>query len=160
MILHRHWIILVFKSLHLILLWVSTIILILMREVISGLIGEGLFWWLISLYWIAFITFIFLSWVNDELDLLIITNERVVGIEQISPLSRTVSECTLDRVQEVNALVSGIFPAIFGYGEVHIHTASEMSNMIVKYAPTPVENVRKINTIIQELRAQKNTPTL
>lgn len=160
MILHRHWIILVFKSLYLLILIVSTLVLIAIQEPIITLIGSGLFWALLSLYWIAFIACIFLSWVNDELDLLLITNERVIGVEQITPLSRTVSECSLDRVQEVNSLVAGVFPSIFWYGEVHVYTASEMSNMIVKYAPNPVENVRKINTIIQELKNQKNNNTV
>jgi uncharacterized membrane protein YdbT with pleckstrin-like domain len=98
------------------------------------------------------LTFILLDWINDELDLFIITDSRVIGIEQVSVLSRTVSECSLDRVQEVNAHTAGILQTIFNYGDVHIRTASETSNMIVSYAPDPVENARRINNIIQEYR--------
>jgi uncharacterized membrane protein YdbT with pleckstrin-like domain len=100
------------------------------------------------------LTFIYLSWINDELDLFIITNIRVIGIEQISVLSRTVTECGLDRIQEVNAKVAGILETIFGYGRVDIHTASEHSDMVVSMAPNPVENARLINNVIQEFRTK------
>lgn len=53
-----------------------------------------------------FLTFILLSWINDELDLFLITDQRIIGIEQISALSRRVTECGLNRVQEVNAEVT------------------------------------------------------
>lgn len=93
-----------------------------------------------------------LSWIHDELDLFIITDKRIISIEQVGPLTRTVSECTLDRVQEVNAEVSGILQTLLHYGRVHIHTASEHSDMLVKYAPHPVENANKIDTIINDYR--------
>lgn len=65
------------------------------------------------MYWIIFLTFILIDWINDELDIFIITDSRVIGIEQISALSRNVTECSLDRVQEVNAHTSGILQTIF-----------------------------------------------
>lgn len=93
-----------------------------------------------------------LDWINDELDIIIITDSRVISVEQISALSRTVTECALDRVQEVTAHTAGIFQTLFGFGDVHIHTASESSHMIVKYSPDPIENCRRINNIIQSYR--------
>ena len=56
-----------------------------------------------------------LNWINDELDLFIITDSRIISIDQISALSRSVSECSLDRVQEVNAHTAGILQTIFGF---------------------------------------------
>jgi uncharacterized membrane protein YdbT with pleckstrin-like domain len=120
---------------------------------LMGILGTAVFWGSLSVYWMLFLTFILLSWVNDELDLFIITDQRIIGIEQISSLSRRVSECGLDRVQEVNAEVAGIFQTVLGYGHVHIHTASEHSDMIVSFAPDPVENGNRINTIISEYRS-------
>ena len=157
MILHRHWIVIVFKVIYLLMLLVSTIFILTIQGPIISVLGGGLFWALLTMYWVSFLLFIFLSWVNDELDLFVITNERVIGIEQIGALTRQVTECSLDKVQEVNSSVSGILPTLFGYGKVDIHTASETSNMNVTYAPNPVENARKINTIIQGVRSAKNT---
>ena len=66
-----------------------------------------------SLFWIVGLTFIFLDWLSDELDLFIVTDNRIIGIDQISALARSVSECPLDRVQEVNAHTAGIWQTIF-----------------------------------------------
>lgn len=158
MILRRHWIILVFKAFYICILIISSIVIMAFQDAITSLIDVRLFWATLCLYWISFILFIFLSWVNHELDLFVVTNERVIGVDQTGALSRNVTECSLDRVQEVRSTVSGIFPTIFWYGEVHLTTASETSNMTIEYAPHPVDSVRKINTIIQEFRwrQQKN----
>ena len=117
-----------------------------------SLTGGALYWGALSLFWIVFLTFILLNWINDELDLFIVTDSRIIGIDQISALSRSVSECSLDRVQEVNAHTAGILQTLFAFGDVHIHTASETSNMVIRYAPDPVENARRINNIINEFR--------
>lgn len=151
--LHRHWIILVFHFLYFVALFATTAILIVYKDSIIDLFGSALYWGSVSLYWIIFLTFILIDWMNDELDIFIITDSRVIAIDQISALSRSVNECSLDRVQEVNAHTSGIFQSIFGFWDVHIHTASETSNMVIRYAPNPIENARRINNIIQEFRS-------
>ncbi len=151
--LHRHWIILVFHFLYFVALFATTAILLVYKDSIIDLFGSALYWGSVSLYWIIFLTFILIDWMNDELDIFIITDSRVIAIDQISALSRSVNECSLDRVQEVNAHTSGIFQSIFGFWDVHIHTASETSNMVIRYAPNPIENARRINNIIQEFRS-------
>lgn len=158
MVVHRHWIIFIFKIIYFLFLIASSALIFVISDKITPIVGTSLFWGFVSLYWIFFITFIFLSWINDELDLFIITNERIIGIEQIGALSRKVSECNLDRVQEVNAEVSGIMQTLFGYGHIHIHTASEHSDMIVLFAPHPIESGRRINGIISEFRGAHNIP--
>lgn len=152
MTLHRHWIILIFHFLYFLALFLSSWVLLSYQTTIIDILWSSLYWWWISLYWIIFLTFILINWINDELDIFIITDSRVISIEQISALSRRVTECSLDRVQEVNAHTAGVFQTIFGFWDVHIHTASETSNMIVNFAPDPIENCRRINNIIQEYR--------
>lgn len=160
MTLHRHWIILVFHFLYMLILIVTTTFLLVYRESIMSITGGAIFWGAISLFWIVFLTFILLDWINDELDLFIITDTRIIGIDQISALSRSVSECSLDRVQEVNAHTAGILQTIFGFGDVHIRTASETSNMVIRYAPDPIENARRINNVINEYRNGRTQPTV
>jgi membrane protein YdbS with pleckstrin-like domain len=151
--LHRHWIVFAFKMGYILGLIVTTIIIFIMKAHLIVLFGTAIFWWSVSLYWMFFLTFILVSWINDELDLFLITDQRIIWIEQVSALSRRVSECGLNRVQEVNAEVTGILQTVFHYGQVHIHTASENSDMIVGFAPNPVENGNRINTIINQYRS-------
>ena len=51
--------------------------------------------------------------------------------EQLADDARGSLGAGLDRVQEVNAEVTGILQTILRFGHVHIHTASENSDMIV-----------------------------
>ncbi len=150
--IHRHWIILVYKFLYILGLVFTTCMVMLFQKEIIYIIGDMFYWASLSIFWILFLTFIYLNWINDELDLFIITNARIIGIDQETSLSRTISECSLDRVQEVNAQTSGILQTLFSFGHLHIHTASEQSHMTVSYAPDPVENARKINNVIQQYR--------
>ncbi len=152
MTLHRHWIILVVHFSYIFTLVITSGFLLTYGSSIMLLTGGALYWGGLSLFWIVFLTFILLNWINDELDLFIVTDSRIIGIDQISALSRNVTECSLDRVQEVNAHTSGVLQTLFGFGDVHIHTASEASNMVIHYAPDPVENARRINNIINEFR--------
>ncbi len=62
-----------------------------------------------------FIMFLYIEWLNHELDLYIVTNNRIIGVEQISFLNRTVSECSLGQVQEVNSKTKGLFANILIY---------------------------------------------
>ena len=54
------------------------------------------------------IQYIFVHWVNNELDLLIITNRRIIAYDQVKFLDRKMSQTTIDLVQEVNASTSGL----------------------------------------------------
>jgi hypothetical protein len=53
------------------------------------------------------IQYIFVHWVNDELDILILTNRRIIALEQIKFLDRKLSQASIDQVQEVNAATTG-----------------------------------------------------
>ncbi len=52
--------------------------------------------------------YIFVHWVNNELDLLIVTNRRIISLDQVGFLDRKMSQTTIDLVQEVNASTSGL----------------------------------------------------
>jgi hypothetical protein len=47
--------------------------------------------------------FLYIEWLNNELDMYVVTNKRIIGIDQVSFLNRTISECSLADVQEVNS---------------------------------------------------------
>ncbi len=115
MILHRHWIVFAFKIGYILGLVITTLIILYMMPTLVIIFGTAIFWGTLSVFWMFFLTFILLSWMNDELDLFIITDQRIIGIEQVSSLSRRVSECGLDRVQEVNAEVTGILQTVLRY---------------------------------------------
>lgn len=82
----------------------------------------------------------------------VITNTRVIGIEQKSFLDRTVSECSLGQVQEVNSATKWFFANILNYGTVNIQTAWNASNFAMEFCPESLENARKVLNIVDHYR--------
>lgn len=52
--------------------------------------------------------YIFIEWVNNELDILLLTNRRIISYDQVKFLDRKMSQTTIDNVQEVNASTAGL----------------------------------------------------
>ncbi len=155
LILHRHWIVFLFKWLFLLTIFLISFFVLIFSHEFLQIINTSVFWMVLSVFWMVTLSFTYLSWLNDELDLFVITDHRIIGIEQLSVFSRKIAESPLDRIQEVDAEQRGVLQTLFDFGTVNIHTASETSNMTVSIAPSPVENARKINNIIQDFRSKR-----
>ena len=69
-------------------------------------------------------------------------------------MNRTISECSLDDVKEVNAQTKGLLENLFNFGTVSMHTASENSNFIMHFAPSPIDNASIIRNVIQDNKAK------
>ena len=86
----------------------------------------------------------FIIWVDYYLDIWIVTNQRLLDIEQIGFFNRVVSELDLKRIQDITSRVHGLFPTMFGFGNIHIQTAAEEHKFELKSVPHPVTVRRKI----------------
>ena len=78
------------------------------------------------------------------LDVWIITNQRLIDIEQKGFFNRSVSELDLKKIQDITSSVSGAIPTMFGFGNIHIQTAAEENKFEIKSVPHPVTARRKI----------------
>jgi uncharacterized membrane protein YdbT with pleckstrin-like domain len=88
--------------------------------------------WLLFL-WVTF----FVIWTNYYLDAWIVTDQRLIDIEQHGLFNRSVSECRLDRIQDVTAEVKGFLPTLLKYGNVTIQTAGEQGRFVMRNVPEP-----------------------
>ena len=86
----------------------------------------------------------------------VISNNRVIGIEQISFLNRTVSECSLWQVQEVNSSTSWLFANLLNYGTLSIQTAWNQTTLKMNFAPDSMQEARKILNIVDNYRDKQN----
>ncbi len=84
----------------------------------EGFIIYGYSLWLLIL-WIGF----FIAWTNYVLDYWVVTNERLIDVEQISLFSRKVSALSLDRIQDVTVETRGIVHSLLHIGTLHVQTA-------------------------------------
>ncbi len=78
--------------------------------------------WLLAL-WMLFA----LRWTNYYLDVWIITNHRIIDIEQVGLFNRLISSFRFGQIQDATVKVSGLLATLIGFGTVEIHTASNDS---------------------------------
>ncbi len=152
MVIRRHWIVFTYVFVYIFTLILSTAFVLFFRDSISTIIPDGLLNVILVIYWTIFLLVIYVTWINNELDLIIITNMRVIGIDQIAFLHRDFSECAIERVQEINAETKGLLADIFNFGTLTIHTASDASDFIMHATADPLETARGGLNIIQKFK--------
>lgn len=144
-IIKRHWIVLVQVCLYFLFGVLMTIVVYIFVQSIWVHLGMLIFWMIYSI-------FLYIQWIDHELDMYFITNNRIIWVEQIGFLNRRVSECNLWQVQEVGSHTKWLLANLFNYGTVKIQTAWNATNFHMTYAPLPLINSRKILNIVDDYR--------
>jgi len=67
-------------------------------------------------------------WVQ-QLNAFILTDTRIVDVDQRGLFHKVVSETTFDKVQDVSYVVKGLGPTLFQYGSVVVTTAGSAANL-------------------------------
>ena len=145
-IIRRHWIAFVFLTLY--FLW--AVILTSTIPLLFGVNTYTLFF--LCLFWMLYSIFLYVSWLNYELDIFIFTNNRVICIEQISFLNRAVGETTLDKVQEVAIETKWLLANLFDFGTLTIVTAGSTPSFDMPFSPKPLKSSRYINNLVDRYR--------
>lgn len=147
LLLRRHWVILLAHGIvSLILLVVPVGGAFLLRTILPGLQTSTIYPFLVLLFWIYLMfvwSYFFVGWIDYYLDAWIVTNDRIINIEQNGLFNRVISEQRLYRVQDVTAIVSGPVQTFFNFGKVFIQTAAEMERFVFEDVPEPYQ-VKKI----------------
>ena len=104
-------------------------------------------------FWMYFSIILYIKWLNHELDLYIVTNNRVIWVEQVSWMNRTTREYNLGQVQEVSSKTKGILANIFNYGTLSIQTAwLNTNNLDMDFCPDAIKKAREVLNIVDEYR--------
>ena len=90
-----------------------------------------------SIYYLSVYLFFFMHFIDYYLDIWIVTNDRIVDVEQFGLFSRTISELDLFRIQDVTTDVHGFFPTFFNYGDVSVKTASQNLDIVFRSVSNP-----------------------
>lgn len=73
------------------------------------------------------------------LDCYIITDKRIIDIDQKSIFRRIVAEVGIENIQEVVYLTNGPLETILGYGAVNVKTSSSGSMIGMEQIPNPIK---------------------
>lgn len=90
-----------------------------------------------STYFLLSYVFFYVRFIDYYLDMWVVTNDRIVDIEQHGLFNRVITELDLFRIQDVTANVSGLFGTLFRYGDVIITTASANTHIVFRNVPGP-----------------------
>lgn len=97
-----------------------------------------------SVYFLGIWVFFFAQFIEYYLDNWVITNDRMISIDQQGLFARTISELDLYRIQDVRSEVNGLFATMFNYGNLYVQTAGEQDFFILKGIPNPHEIRKKL----------------
>lgn len=142
-VVHRHW----FNIfVHFLVILIFSFLLIASLLVLPVLFPEMLdaknahfFLFVENTFFIFLWIFSFLLWIDYYFDVWIITNERIVNIEQKGLFVRHISELNFSRVQDVTATVEGLLPTVLNYGDVLVQTAGEEKRFMFRQVADPYQ---------------------
>lgn len=92
-----------------------------------------------STYYLGIYLFGYAQFIDFYLDSWVVTNDRIVDIDQLGLFAKTVSEMDLYRIQDVTVDIKGFFHTVFNFGNVLIKTASGNAHIIFYNVPNPQE---------------------
>jgi len=107
-----------------------------------------------SVYYIYILLFFFSAFIDFYLDVWIVTDQRIINIEQKGLFNRVIAEHSLDKIQDVSGEQKGLFQTLFSYGNVHIQTAGEVQRFIFFQVKNPFEIIRVLNNLLQKREAK------
>lgn len=112
---------------------------------------------LLSIYYLISWLFFFVHFIDLYLDVWIITNKRLINIEQKGLFSRTEAEHQLYVIQDVTTKVAGIMPTVFNYGDLEIQNAGESQRITFRQVGDPYAIKKIIADLVDKTKSlEKN----
>jgi uncharacterized membrane protein YdbT with pleckstrin-like domain len=155
MIVRRHW----FNILSQFIMIFAVIILIiggnlylpLLFPALESARYENLFGFFQNFFALVIWILFFLIWIDYYFDVWIITNKRIINVEQKGLFNRCISELNLEKIQDVTTEVVGVIPTVLNYGDVFIQTAGKTERFKFRKVSDPYH----IKDFILKLQAQE-----
>lgn len=165
LLLRRHWFIiftrLVFWTL---LAFLPPVPYILFRDfdavIINNIFMSSFITVFLGIYYLFIWLFILNNFVDYFLDVWLVSNERIINIEQRQLFSRVISEQELSKIQDVTSEVNGIIPTFLNYGDVYVQTAAEKERFVFRQVPNPLEIKRKITGLCEYIKKNEAANSL
>ena len=141
-VVHRHWFDLFSHMFFIALLTIGLmgsffLFAALFPDVVGGE-RYRLFLFLQNTFFLFLWLYGFLIWIDYYFDVWIITNERIMNIEQKGLFMRHISELSFARVQDVTSTVEGIIPTMLNFGDLYVQTAAETERFIFRQVGDPL----------------------
>lgn len=90
---------------------------------------------------------------------LVITNQRIIEVEQKGFFDREVSAFRLENIQDITVDIRGIIASVLDFGDILIQTASKDRDFMIDRVPHPEELKLLIGEEHERLMRQFKAPT-
>jgi len=104
-----------------------------------------------TLYYLVLNFFVFTNWLDFYFDVTIVTDRRIVDIDQLGLINRTISETNLVDIKESFVEQNGIFQNLFNYGTVSIQVPATRQSIEIDAVFNPREVARVINDLHNQI---------
>lgn len=141
-IVHKHWGSFVLPAIKIFLAF--SIPFFLSAFLFSNSIGLIIF----VIVFIGAATYTLHLWMNWYFDLFVLTNQRLINIDQKGIFTREVSEATYMNVQGATYELSGLFAMLFNYGTVKIQAIGIKDLVKIESAEDP----KRLQELILEIK--------
>jgi uncharacterized membrane protein YdbT with pleckstrin-like domain len=138
----KHWYVIFKESIVLIFFLFLPVILYTFIEISPiSLVTPGnediLFIFLYLAWLLVFWSIFFFLWTEYYLDVWIITDQKMVDVDQVSLFKREISTLQLDKIQDVTVEVHGLIPTILHFGSLHVQTAGDQREFVIHNIAKP-----------------------
>lgn len=90
-----------------------------------------------SLYYLGVWLRFYYDWFDYYLDVWVVTDQRIIDVQQKGIFNRVVSELNIVKIQDVTSEVKGELQTFLDYGNVYVQTAGEQRRFIFQQVPHP-----------------------
>lgn len=105
-----------------------------------------------QLYYLGLLAAAFMVWVLYYLNLHIVSEKRIVDIDQRGLLKHEVSELNLETIEDVTSDTKGLFGNILNYGTVYVQTAGAVERFEFENVANPSKIANIILTLYEHQR--------
>jgi hypothetical protein len=141
LVVHRHWFHIALQflliTLAVALILGSFVFITWYYPTILTALGAPFLYFMQTTFFIFVWFYAFFVWVDYYLDVWIITNERIVNIEQKGFFNRDISELEFSNIQDVTTEVTGFINTMLNFGDVYVQTAAERERFVFEQVPDP-----------------------
>ncbi|MEO6077837.1 MAG: PH domain-containing protein [Candidatus Andersenbacteria bacterium] len=124
---------------------------------VAGITGHDVLFY--STAWILFVWVMFVAmWTNYYMDVLIITNQRLIDMEQFILFSREEVSIPLDKIQDITIEIKGVLQTMFKFGRVEIQTAGTEREAVMEDIKDPEQVKRSIDELLLTIPKNVSSP--
>ena len=110
-----------------------------------------------SVFYLGLLVALFVVFVLYYLNIHIVSEQRVVDIDQTGLLFHEISELNIETIEDVTGQIKGVFGNLLNYGTVYIQTAGATERFEFDNVPNP-EYIAKVILELYEAHGKKEQP--